>query len=749
MIRKADALRYHSGDRPGKIEVKPSKPCLDPRELRLAYLPGAGFPASEIAQQPAEAFRFTGRGNLVAAVTNGTAVPGLGNVGPLAAKPMMEGIAVLFKRLADIDVFDLELDVRDAQAFAAVVRSLEPTFGGINLKDIRAPEGLAIYDELRDTMNIPVFHESLYSSAVVATAALINALDVADKKLDAIKVVICGAGTVGVGCARVLAALGVPQPQIVMYDIHGLIHPGRDDLNKYQAAFANDVPEQTLAAGLRGADVFVGASRAGVLDAAMVRSMASFPLVLAMATPDPEIGYAEARSVRRDVIVATSVAKDPNAIIDLLAIPYIFRGALDVQASRITTEMNLAAARALAALAREEVPEQVCRAYGDENFTFGPEYLLPKPIDPRTLVRVSSAVAEQAAAEGVARQPVPREEYEEVLTVRGGTGREMMRQIILKARQVCPRVVFSEGSHETILRACRILLDEGIARPLLLGSEEEVFRVSDSVGLDLAGVAIVDPLRSPALEGHIDQYFQMRARRGVTREVAKARLTDPRYFAAMMLHSGEADLMVGGITSNFAASVRIVVEVIGMEKGVNRISSHTMVMRSSETYVLADCAVNIEPDANQLAEIALLTARAVRALGVEPRIAMLAFSDFGSHEHAIPRKVREATRLAKERSPGLVIDGELQPRTALDSEFRARHFPFAQLRQDANVLIFPDLQSGSLATHLLQRLSDATAVGPVITGARKPVQLLEFGSTVETVVNLTAIGALEAFEQSR
>jgi malate dehydrogenase (oxaloacetate-decarboxylating)(NADP+) len=745
VIRKADALRYHSGERPGKIEVKSSKPCFDPREIRLAYLPGAVFPAAEIARSASEAFRYTSRGNLVAAVTNGTAVPGLGNVGPLAAKPVLEGTAVLFKRLADIDVFDLELDVRDARAFAEVVRSLEPTFGAINLKDIRAPEGLAIYEDLRDTMKIPVFHESLYGSAVVATAALINALEVADKKLDAIKVIICGAGTVGLGCARVLAALGVPREQIVLYDVGGLIHSGRKDLNAYQAAFANDVREMSLEAGIRGADVFIGASAAGVLDATMVRSMADFPLVLAMATPDPEIGYAEARAVRRDVIVGTSVPRAPNAVIDLLAIPYMFRGALDVQASQITTEMNLAAAHALAELAREEVPEQVCRAYGGETFTFGPEYLLPKPIDPRTLVRVSSAVAQQAIADKVARHPVQPEEYEEVLTVRGGTGREMMRQIILKARQICPRVVFSEGSHETILRACHILLDEGIARPILLGSEEEVFRVSRSFGLDLSGVAVVDPARSPALEGHVQQYFQMRARRGVTRDVAAARLADPRYFAAMMLHAGEADLMVAGINSNFAASMRIVLEVIGTAPGIHRISSHTMVMRSRATHVLADCAVNIAPTAEQLAEIALLTARAVRSLGVEPRVAMLAFSDFGSHEHPIPRKVREATRLAKERSPSLTIDGEIQPRTALDAAFRARHFPFAELRQDANVLVFPDLQSGSLAIHLLQMLGDAIAVGPVLTGARKPVQLLEFGSTVETVVNLTAIGAVEAF----
>ena len=744
MIRQEDALRYHAGDRPGKLEVKPSKPCIDPREIRLAYLPGAVFPAREIARDGREAFRYTGRSNLVAVITNGTAVPGVGNVGPLAAKPMQEGFAVLLKRLADIDVFDLELDTQQPEQFAEVVRCLEPTFGGINLKDIRAPEGLQIYDTLRESMHIPVFHESLYGSAVVATAALINALDLANKQVGDLRVVVCGAGTVGLGCARMLVELGVPAPQLLLYDVHGLLHPDRPDLHEYQQVFANDFEGRTLEEGLLGADVFIGASAANVLSQAMIRSMAPYPIVFAMATPDPEIAYAEARAARRDVIVATSESRAPNAIIDLLSIPYIFRGALDVEASRITAGMNLAAARALAELAREEVPEQVIRAYGNELFTFGPEYLLPKPIDPRILVRVSAAVAAQAAVEQVARRPAETEAYQEALTVRMGTGGEMMRQILFKARQTCPRVVFPDGAHETILRACRILLDENVARPILLGNEERVFAAAASLGLDLGGIVVVDPARSPALEAYAEQYFAMRARRGVTWGMAEARLRDPAYFGAMMLHAGDTDLMVVGIQSHFTATMRVVIEVLGPAPGISRVASHTLVMRDREVYFFADCAVNIEPTAEQLAEIALLSANAVRNLGLEPRVAMLAFSNFGSHDHPQARRVREATRLAKERMPELLIDGEIQLRTALDADFRRQYFPFTELRQDANVLVFPDVQSGSLAIDLLQKLGEAVTVGPVLTGTRRPVQLLAMGKSVEDVVNLTAFGAIEA-----
>lgn len=744
MIQQDEALQYHAGDRPGKIEVKASKLCLSPREMRLAYLPGAAFPARTITSDPAAVYRYTARGNLVAAVTNGTSVPGLGDIGPAAAKPMQEGIAILFKRLADIDVFDLELDERDPGRFVEAVRMLEPTFGGINLKDIRAPEGLEIYERLNETMGIPVFHENLYSTAVVAVAALINALDLADKNVEGIRVVISGARTVGLGCARLLSSLGVPRENILLYDMKGLIHPDRGDLNPFQAAFAVENPARTVTEGIKGADVFFGASVAGVLTHEMIRSMNSYPAVFAMATPKPEISYQEARAARQDVIVATSLGQDPNAILALLSFPYIFRGALDVQASRITEGMMLAAANALAELAREEVVEEVSRAYGNETFMFGPEYLLPKPIDPRIITWESAAVAVQAMEEGVARQPVKVKNYQDRLTVRLGTGREMMRQIILKARQLKTRVVFPEGTNETILRACGILVDEGIASPILLGDKEEIRTAGERLGLELGGVVVVDPVRSPRYEAYVKEYFRLRARRGVTHDMALHRIANPVHFATLMLHSGDVDMMISGITTHYAESMRTVLEVIGPAQGVRRISSQHMVLRPKEVYFLSDCVVNINPDAEDLAEIALQSARMVRSLGIEPRVAMLSFSNFGGAEHPFARKVRRATGIVRERAPDLVVEGEIQLATALDEEIRGRYFPFSELEQNANILVFPDLQSGSLALHLLQKLGDAMSVGPVFLGTRRPVHLLQYGASTEEVVNLAAVGAVEA-----
>jgi malate dehydrogenase (oxaloacetate-decarboxylating)(NADP+) len=748
MIRKPDALRYHAGDRPGKIEVKATKACLSPREIRLAYLPGATFPASEIAADPAASYLYTSRGNLVGVVTDGTAVPGLGAVGAAAAKPIQEGIAVLFKTLADIDVFDLELDAATVDEFTGAVRMLEPTFGGISLKDLRAPEGLAIYDRLVEAMRIPVFHENLYGTAVVATAALINALDLAGKKLADVRVVICGAGTVGLGCARLIGALGLPAENLLLYDVRGLVHPERDDLNVYQRSFARLGP-RTLAAGLAGADVVLGAAVAGAIDQAMIRSMARFPIVLAMAMPQPEIAYQEARAVRRDVIVATSDGQDPNAIVDLLSFPYIFRGALDVRASRISVGMMLAAARALADLAREEVTEEVSRAYGNATFTFGPEYLLPKPIDPRILVRESRAVAEQAVAEGLARAPLDVESYEGALTVRLGTGREVMRRLIVKARQQRCRLVLPEGTQETTLRACRMLIDDGIASPILLGREEEIRAAAQRLGHELEGVTIVDPLRSARFDAYAEEYLRLRARRGVTPDLARARLSDPVYFAALMVHLGDADMLIGGAATHYAESMRKVLEVIGPAPGVRRTASLHVVLKPKTTYFMGDCAVNIAPEAEDLAEIALLSAGMVRSLGLEPRVAMLSFSNYGGTEHPLARKVRRATAIARERAPDLIVDGEIQLFTALDDATRRRYFPYSELHQSANVLIFPDLQSGTLALHMLQKLGEAVAVGPVLTGTRRPFHILQHGSSAEDLVNVAVIGVVQAAEEKK
>jgi len=743
MIRAEDALEFHAGRRPGKLEVRPSKPCLTARDMRLAYLPGARFACEAIAADPDAAFLYTARGNLVGVITDGSAVPGLGAVGPLAAKPMGEGLALLFKRLADIDAFDLEVATDDPDRFVETVRLLEPTFGAIVLKDLRAPEGFTIHDRLTEALGIPVFHENLQGTAVVATAALMNALALAEKAVDAVRLVICGAGTVGIGCARLFRAIGLSRERLFVYDAHGLLHEDREDLTEVQRAFASADGPRTLAEGLRGADIFVGASTAGVLTPEMVRSMARFPVVFALATPEPEIGYAEARACRHDVIVATGLTQFPNAVVDVLGFPYVLRGALDVHATRITEGMLLAAARALADLGREEVVEEVSRAYGGGRLAFGPEYLLPRPIDPRIFVRASAAVARRAVEEGVARRPLEPGAYQESLSIRLGTGRETLRRLILAARQVRPRVVFAEGTSETVLRAASILLDERVARPILLGPEAEVQAAVDRLGLDAAGVTIVDPARSPRRDAYAEEYFRLRLRRGVMPSTARERLRDPARVAALMVRTGDADLAISGITSHYADSLRTVLEVIGTASGVRRVSSHYLVLLPQGVLFFADCAVNVDPDAEELAEIALLTAGAARALGIEPRVAMLSFSNFGSVDHPFTRKVRAATDFVKARAPDLAVDGEMQLATALSAEIRAEYFPFASLPKDANVLVFPDLQSGNLAMQLLERTGEAVVVGPVLMGTSRPVHLTQYGSSVQELVNLVVAGVAQ------
>ncbi|MBU0692155.1 NADP-dependent malic enzyme [bacterium] len=744
MILREESLRYHAFERPGKISVRPTKPSLTPREMRLAYLPGASFPAEEIRDDPSKAFDYTSRGNVVGVITNGTSVPGLGNIGPAAAKTMLEGVAVLFKQLADIDVFDLELDTTDANQIIEAVRLLEPSFGAINLKDIRAPEGLYICDQLTETMSIPVFHENLYSTAVVAIAALINALDLVEKQLDQIKIVICGTGMIAVGCARLLTRLGVPVENIQMYDRKGLMHLKRPALHSYQQPFASKSKELELSQGMQGADVVLGASAGGVLDIKMIRSMNRFPIVFAMATPEPEINYDEARGSRQDVIVATSLDRYPNAIVDLLSFPYILRGALDVQATRITENMLLAAARALAELAREEIVEEVERAYGNKRFTFGPEYLIPKPLDPRIFVRESAAVVRQAIADGVANRPHEDEAYQEELVIRRGTGRETMRGLILRARQEPLRVVFPEGSNETILRASSILVDEGIAQPILLGPEDEIREQVKQLGLNLGGITIVDPARSQRFQTYVDEYFKMRWRDGVMQAAAAERVRQADRYATMMVHMGDADVMVGGFSTHYVESLRTIIEVIGPAEGIKRIASHHMVLLPKDVVILADCAVNIDPDAEELAEIALLTARMSTALGIEPRVAMLSFSNFGSVQHPLAEKVRKACAIVKSRSPELIIDGEMQLETARDNLLRREFFPLTGLERSANILIAPDLQSGNLTMHALQCLGEAVPIGPVLMGTRLPVHLLPYGASVEKLVNLTAIAVVEA-----
>ena len=746
MIKREESLKYHSADRRGKIEIHPTKACLTPREMRICYLPGASFPSSEIIQDSANVFKYTSKGNLVGVITNGSSVPGLGDIGPLAAKPMQEGIASLFKRLADIDVFDLELKTQKPDQFIETVKLLEPTFGGINLKDIKAPEGLKIYDKLCDSLNIPVLHENLYSTAVVAVAALLNALDLVDKKIGEVRIVLCGAGTVGIGCARLISQLGVQKDNLLMYDVNGLLHSDRTDLSEYQQPFVVKNSAKSLEKGLEGADVFIGASTGGILKLEMIRTMNRFPIVFAMATPEPEIEYEAAKGCRHDVIVATSSARYPNSILDLLSFPYIFRGALDVQATRITDGMLLAAARALADLARDEVVEEVERAYGFEHFSFGPEYLLPKPIDPRIFVRESTAVALQATKDNVAKTKVKSKDYQESLTIRLGTGRDTMRRLILRARQEDYRVVFSEGTNETILRTCSVLLDEGIAKPILLGSEEEIGKTIDRLGIELGGVQIIDPNRSIHFNNYVDEYFRMRHRRGVIHATAADRIRHKDYFAAMMVHCGDADMVFAGLSTHYVETLRLFLEVIGPETGVKRISSYYLVLLPKDVVLLADCVVNIDPSAEELAEIALLTARTSRALGIEPVVGMLSYSNFGSIDNPDVVKVRNATEIIKKKSPELAVDGEMQLATARDEILRKDYFPFTNLKTNANILIFPDLQSANLTMQSLQYVGQAVTIGPVLIGTRLPVHLIQYRSTVEDIVNLVTVAVVEAAE---
>jgi len=744
MIKREESLKYHSSGRPGKIEIKATKVCLSPREMRLAYLPGAAFPAKEIFKDPTKVFEYTSRGNLVGVITNGSATPGLGDVGPLAAKPMQEGISVLFKRLADINVYDLEMDASDPDQMINAIKMLEPTFGGINIKDIQAPEGLYIYDKLCEQLNIPVFHENLYSTAIVATAALINALALVEKQIKEIRMVISGAGTVGIGCARLMTRLGVSKKNLLIYDDKGLLHKDRKDLVEYQREFASNHSSFCMAEGLKNADIFIGASAGKVLTPEMIRSMNHFPIVFALATPEPEIDYETAKNSRDDIIVATALGQYPNAILDLLSFPYILRGALDVQASSITENMMLAAARSLAELAREEVIEKVERAYGDKYFNFGPEYLLPKVIDPRILIWESTAVARQAIKDGVAGKKIEDDVYQHQLSVLLGTGCETMHGLIMRAKQKMLKVVFPEGNNETILRACSILMDEEILSPILLGPENKIRKTIDRLGLDLGGASIIDPDDNIRYKSYVNEYFRMRNRNGISLERAEENLLKHDYFAAMMVHSGDADMIMAGHSGHYAESLQTIIEVIGTAPGIHRVSSHYMVLLPKDVVFLADCAVNIEPDAEELAEIALLTAQMSRHLGFDPRVAMLSFSNFGNINHPLTKKVRRATQIVQERAPELKVDGEMQLATARDSSLREKYFSFANMDQNANILIFPDLQSGNLTMHALQHMAEAIPIGPVLMGTRLPAHLIQYGSTVDEIVHLATVGVVEA-----
>jgi malate dehydrogenase (oxaloacetate-decarboxylating)(NADP+) len=747
MAKIKDALEYHSMGRKGKIEVISTKPCQTAADLSLAYSPGVAEPCLAIEKNPDDAYKYTAKGNLVAVVSNGTAVLGLGNLGALAGKPVMEGKGVLFKRFADIDVFDIELNTEDPDEIIKACQLLEPTFGGINLEDIKAPECFYIEEELKKTMKIPVFHDDQHGTAIISSAALINALELVGKKIEDIRIVVNGAGASANSCAKLAIALGVKPNNMIMCDTKGVIYKGRvEGMNPYKALFAADTPLRTLEEAAKGADVLFGLSVKGAFTADMIRSMAPNPIIFAMANPDPEITPDEARAARGDVIIATGRSDYPNQVNNVLGFPFIFRGALDVRASCINEEMKLAAVKALAKLAREEVPDSVSKAYGNVKFSFGREYIIPKPFDPRVLLHVAPAIAQAAMDSGVARQPIEdMEKYIEHLESTQGRSKEIMRYIINKAKTDPKRIAFPEGDNEKMLRAAQILVDEGIAKPILIGNSIKIRDKIDELGLNLDDVQIVDTENSKYTEPYAQELYRLRQRKGITESEARRimRRKSRNHFGAMMVRMGDADAMLSGIDAHYPETIRPALEVIGKQPNLTSVHGMYMMVFKKGVYFMADTTVEIDPSAEELAETAILAAQNVKVFDIDPRVAMLSFSNFGSVRHPLSDKVRRAVQIVKEREPELIIDGEMQADTAVVQEL-LDHFKFSKLNNTANVLIFPDLNSGNIAYKLLARLGGAEAIGPILMGMQKPVHVLQRGDDVNDIVNMAAIAVVDA-----
>jgi malate dehydrogenase (oxaloacetate-decarboxylating)(NADP+) len=750
MIRKQDALDYHSQGRFGKIEVVSTKPCATQRDLSLAYTPGVAEPCLEIEKNPDDAYKYTAKGNLVAVVSNGTAVLGLGHIGALAGKPVMEGKGVLFKRFADIDVFDIELDTLDSDEIIKAVKLLEPTFGGINLEDIKAPECFYIEEELKKIMSIPVFHDDQHGTAIISGAALLNAMEIVNKKIENIRVVFSGAGAAGIACAKLYEKLGVKRENMILVDTKGIIYKGRKEgMNPYKEYFAIDTDKRTLADAMKGSDVFCGVSAKGVVSKDMVKSMADNPVLFAMANPDPEITYEDAKSARSDVIMATGRSDYPNQVNNVLGFPFIFRGALDVRASTINEEMKIAASYALANLAKEDVPDAVIRAYGGKRIEFGRDYIIPKPFDPRVLLWEATAVAKAAMESGVALRPFKdEEEYRDRLEARLGKSNEVMRFFIHKAQDEPKKIVFPEGEEDHILRAAQIILDEKIAQPILLGSRTLIKHKIEELGLDLHGVKVINPSKSEEYQGYVADYYNLRQRKGITKPDAERQVRTHNIFGMMMVRTGDADGLISGLTTHYPDTVRPALQIIGKEEGVLNIAGLYMMIFKNQNIFIADATVNIEPTVDELAGIALLAAEKVKQFDIEPKIAMLSFSNFGSTKHPLSEKVRKATELVKKIAPNLVIEGEIMADTAVNPDIVNEFYPFSALKDRANLLIFPDLTSANIAYKLLAGLGGAVAIGPILLGIKKPVYLLGPGSTVNDIVNITAMSVFEAQRKS-
>ena len=747
-IRKEEALHYHQHEQPGKIEVIPTKLLSSQRDLALAYSPGVAEPCKEIANNKEDVYKYTAKGNLVGVITNGTAVLGLGDIGPEASKPVMEGKGVLFKKFAGIDVFDLEIDAKDPDDFVRIVQSLEPTFGGINLEDIKAPECFEIEEKLKAHTRIPIMHDDQHGTAIISSAALLNALELVDKTIETLKIVVAGAGAAAVACAKLYLKLGARRENIVMCDIDGVIRKDRAGLDENRAIFATHRNLHTLSEAMVGADMFLGLSAGNIVQPEFIKSMAKNPIVFALANPDPEISYDLAMSCRKDIIMATGRSDHPNQVNNVLGFPYIFRGALDVRATSINEEMKLAAVYALARLAKEPTPELVNKAYSRERIIFGPDYLIPKPLDPRLITTISPAIAKAAMESGVARKPIEDwEQYQVELHRRIGIDQKLMSQIISKARQTPnKRIVFAEAEDVKILKAAQTIQDEQLALPILLGNRKKIMQVIEDHQLDLEGCEIIDPYKEKAkrkLYGEI--LYEKRKRKGMTYLEARKLMRARNYFGTAMVENGDADALISGLTSDYPKTILPALQMIGVRKEVKRVAGMYIIINKKGTYFFADTTVNVNPTVEELVDIIGLTADTVNSFGIKPRIAVLSYSNFGSSQGEVPAKAAAAAKKAREKWPNLIIDGDIQANTALNVELQKENYPFSHLAdKEANTFIFPDLASGNISYKLLMEIGGAEAVGPILLGMAKPVHILQLGSTIREIVSMVAIAVLDA-----
>ncbi len=754
ILRREQALEYHAKGRPGKIEVVPTKEAKTQRDLSLAYSPGVAEPCKEIFNEKENIYKYTAKGNLVAVISNGTAVLGLGNIGPEASKPVMEGKGVLFKIFADIDVFDIEINETDPEKFVQIVKALEPTFGGINLEDIKAPECFYIERQLREQLNIPVMHDDQHGTAIISGAALLNALEIQKKKIGEVRFVINGAGAAAMACAQLYIALGARHEHFIMFDKDGVLHKERYDLDEVKCLFAVADSNWDLGKAMTDADVFVGLSVGNVVTPEMIGSMAHNPIVFAMANPDPEIDYETAVAVRSDLIMATGRTDYPNQVNNVLGFPYIFRGALDVRATGINEEMKLAAVKALANLTKTPVPDIVNLAYNQKQMVFGPDYIIPKPVDPRLLETVAPAVAKAAMDSNIAKQPIEDwEQYKIDLNKRLGLDNQIMRVLGSKARRNPQRIVFAEADNQKILKAASILYDEGSAYPILLGEEIIIKKIAAENGIDVSEMPIIDPT-SPEMRDtrcrYAELFFKKRQRKGVNLHESKKMLNDRNYFGCMMVEAGDAEALISGLTRNYTEAIRPALQIIGTEEGVKKIAGMYLLLTKRGPLFLADTTVNFNPTAQELADIAMLVAKEVRNFNLTPRIAMLSYSNFGSSDSPEAKLVAEATRILKQHNPSLIVDGEMQAWLPFNKDVMQDNYPFSELADgDVNTLIFPNLAAGNVAYNLLKEVGDADAIGPILLGIKRPVHVLQLGSSVRSIINMANIAVVDAQQKSR